>query len=300
MAIVQEIPTSCFLEAKVFGNLGSNGLVLHRYAMAGSLKLEVLCVPIGALSGESLEEFVLSGEELVYLISKRSVSLVQYLHISPVPVQGDLRLFREPLYPSLKDILSEYAPRGHRLSSGSIERICCGILDAVAALHHQSPPMLHGSICADQIYVQIDRDSGEIGSVKLNCPSSSNRWIRPEKRELFGTSPEMLAPSRSGEQNAATLMSDIFSFGLVLFWLIALERPYKAMDEPAVLKAICQGRRPSFPAAIDFSEYFGLVSVFTDCTEMDPWYRPSASSLLRDPRLTASTAGRSHKRASEN
>jgi serine/threonine protein kinase len=283
-----EIPRSSFAEA-VFVDIGTpkqkNHLIRTRRAKVGHRPLVVLTVSISGMDRETMEKYILAGENVVYLLSKRSIHLVQFLHISPTAIGSELRLFHETLPLCLKDIIANYRSDNRRFSTAAIEKISLGVLEGLAALHHQAPPMLHGNLAIDQIFVDIDATTGAVERVKINPPAHDNPWIVQSECYQITLSPELMSLRQSGNQNVTTFMADMFSFGLVLFELISLRSPYTDMDPPAIKKALSQGRRPSFPANVNFADYYNLISVFQDCTEMEPWYRPSAANLLRDPRL---------------
>ena len=73
----------------------------------------------------------------------------------------------------------------------------------------------------------------------------------------------------------------VYSLGMVLFELLALEPPYFGITPFAATQNVLDGVRPVLPPTIESNpEFAGLVTLFENCTELEPEKRPSAAQVV--------------------
>ncbi|KAG8789952.1 hypothetical protein FRC12_013060 [Ceratobasidium sp. 428] len=157
------------------------------------------------------------------------------------------------------------------------------VLEGMHYLHSQNPPIVHGGLRADKIFVTADGTAkiGEFGlsflarDFALNAPSISqaglSRWMSPE---LVDIDPDtgVVVP---------TTASDVWALACTLLEIMSGEIPYhKYKHELRVRKAIIRGEKPGIvePGQIrDFPSISYYVS--RRCWETSPNNRPSVSHL---------------------
>ena len=69
----------------------------------------------------------------------------------------------------------------------------------------------------------------------------------------------------------------VFSLGMLLYELLALEMPFNDLKIFEVPNAITRGDKPKLPELGD--EYSPLIDIHNDCIQLDPSLRPSTKDL---------------------
>jgi len=103
-----------------------------------------------------------------------------------------------------------------------------------------------------------------------------------EKAKTVIGTPTFIAPEvlESMNETAYTPKVDVFSFGMVLFQLMALESPYREIKKPwQVTKAIVDGVPPRLPELEP--PFQPLVELFFKCISQNPADRPKPSRIQR-------------------
>jgi Tol biopolymer transport system component len=140
--------------------------------------------------------------------------------------------------------LADWA-RVQKRSWREVVEIVVGVADALAAAH--AAGILHRDVKPDNVLVTADGYAKlvDFGLAQLDQPSTPETVIRSGVGTIVGTlgymSPEQLA---GGPVDAR---SDVFSFGVMLYELLADSRPFEASSNLEVLKAITQAAPPPLP-----------------------------------------------------
>ncbi|OWK04204.1 hypothetical protein Celaphus_00016121 [Cervus elaphus hippelaphus] len=143
------------------------------------------------------------------------------------------------------------------------KRWCTQILSALSFLHACSPPIIHGNLTSDTIFIQHN-GLIKIGSALPDDLRSPIRVEREEPRNLHFFPPEY------GEVADGTAV-DIFSFGMCALEMAVLEIQANG-DTRVTEEAITRARHSlSDPNMREF---------ILSCLARDPARRPSAHSLL--------------------
>ena len=88
-------------------------------------------------------------------------------------------------------------------------------------------------------------------------------------------SPEIL---KSRNAVAYSYPSDIWSYGMVLFELMTLSRPFINSNQIAITELTMKGELPVLPEeAVDM--YEGLIPLWKQCLSIDPSKRPKISEI---------------------
>ncbi|GAB1299480.1 Nuclear receptor-binding protein 2 [Apodemus speciosus] len=149
------------------------------------------------------------------------------------------------------------------------KRWCTQILSALSFLHACSPPIIHGNLTSDTIFIQHN------GLIKIvwyrifsnALPDDLRSPIRAEREELRNLH---FFPPEYGEVNDGTAV-DIFSFGMCALEMAVLEIQANG-DTRVTEEAIARARHSlSDPNMREF---------ILSCLARDPARRPSAHNLL--------------------
>ncbi|XP_055482465.1 nuclear receptor-binding protein 2 isoform X4 [Psammomys obesus] len=178
-----------------------------------------------------------------------------------------------PLRPGrgLKQFLKKTKKNHKAMNARAWKRWCTQILSALSFLHACSPPIIHGNLTSDTIFIQHN-GLIKIGSVWYRIfsnalPDDLRSPIRAEREELRNLH---FFPPEYGEVNDGTAV-DIFSFGMCALEMAVLEIQANG-DTRVTEEAIARARHSlSDPNMREF---------ILSCLARDPAQRPSAHNLL--------------------
>ncbi|KQJ96788.1 serine/threonine-protein kinase EDR1 [Brachypodium distachyon] len=177
-------------------------------------------------------------------------------------------------------IVSEYLPRGslykiiHRPNCQIDEkrriRMALDVARGMNCLHTSVPTIVHRDLKSPNLLVDDN------WTVKV-CDFGLSRLKHStflSSRSTAGT-PEWMAPEvlRNEQSNEKC---DIYSFGVILWELATLRKPWQGMNQMQVVGAVgFQDRRLDIPKEVDPI----VASIIRDCWQKDPNLRPSFSQL---------------------
>lgn len=176
---------------------------------------------------------------------------------------------------SLKQFLKRTKRNAKRLPLEAWRRWCTQILSALSYLHSCTPPVVHGNLTCDSIFIQHN-GLVKIGSVVHNSarqhrdhdPTSS---ISPQLQHHF------MAPEYNSQQRL-TAAVDIYAFGMCALEMAALEiQPTSEaganINEETILRTINS-------LEVDLQR-----DLIFKCLRRNPLERPNANDLLFHPLL---------------
>ncbi|PXF44718.1 Serine/threonine-protein kinase WNK2 [Gracilariopsis chorda] len=168
--------------------------------------------------------------------------------------------------------LKEYLRKAQAIKLKVIRRWCSNILDAIAYLHTQTPPIMHRDLKCDNIFI-----NGHVGEVKIGDLGLSGVKEREKADSVIGT-PEFMAPELYEE--SYTEKVDIYAFGMCLLEIVSMEYPYSECTNMAqIFKKVFGGEKPrAFEMLVDGD----VKDVIAACLQREP-LRPSAVELLKHP-----------------
>jgi len=73
------------------------------------------------------------------------------------------------------------------------------------------------------------------------------------------------------------LLSAVWGFGMVLYELMTLCRPYEGLPNHRMIHKIMNGDRPVIEP--NKKEFIPLIAIFEDCTQLEPEKRPSPQQV---------------------
>lgn len=168
--------------------------------------------------------------------------------------------------------LKEYLKKAKAIKLKVIRRWCRNILEAIAYLHNQTPPIMHRDLKCDNIFI-----NGHVGEVKIGDLGLSGVKERDKAESVIGT-PEFMAPELYEE--SYTEKVDIYAFGMCLLEIVTMEYPYSECNNMAqIFKKVFNGERPK---AFDMLVDGDVKEVIHACLQREA-HRPSAVTLLDHP-----------------
>lgn len=168
--------------------------------------------------------------------------------------------------------LKAYLRKAKAIKLKVIRRWCANILEAIAYLHGQTPPIMHRDLKCDNIFI-----NGHVGEVKIGDLGLSGVKEREKADSVIGT-PEFMAPELYEE--SYTEKVDIYAFGMCLLEMVSMEYPYSECNNMAqIFKKVFNGEKPH---ALGMLVDGAVKDVIAACLQREA-RRPSAVELLRHP-----------------
>ncbi|XP_015121043.1 nuclear receptor-binding protein homolog isoform X2 [Diachasma alloeum] len=170
---------------------------------------------------------------------------------------------------SLKQFLKRTKRNVKKLPLQAWKRWCTQILSALSYLHSCSPPIVHGNLTCDTIFIQHN-GLVKIGSVAPEAIHHRVKTCRANVKNMHFVPPEC--------GNSLTPAIDIYSFGMCALEMAALEIQGNGdsgtvVTEDNIRKTI---------ESLDDAQQKDFIS---KCLQADPHSRPSARELLFHPVL---------------
>ncbi|XP_003969589.2 nuclear receptor-binding protein-like [Takifugu rubripes] len=170
---------------------------------------------------------------------------------------------------SLKQFLKKTKKNHKTMNEKALKRWCTQILSALNYLHSCDPPIIHGNLTCDTIFIQHN-GLIKIGSVAPDTINNHVKTCYEEQKNLHFYAPEY------GDDNITTAV-DIYSFGMCALEMALLEIHGNGESSYVSQDAINN--------AIQLLEDPLQKELIQKCLESDPSVRPTARELLFDPAL---------------
>ncbi|GMH40554.1 hypothetical protein BSKO_08458 [Bryopsis sp. KO-2023] len=157
-------------------------------------------------------------------------------------------------------------------------RIVSVALEVARALAHlHASGIIHGDLKPQNVLLKTCEDSAKGFVAKVGDFGLSRQNM--EKTHLsivcHGTVDHM--PPEVLKDSHMSAACDVFSFGMLLWEIIAGQKPFKGLQQAAIVVAIVEGHRPALPASVPKP----LGDLIQDCWQQDPQARPSFSIIVR-------------------
>jgi WNK lysine deficient protein kinase len=214
-----------------------------------------ICAEPHHLSAEQLREIV---EEMTKGLELEHPNIIKCFKCWEDPDAGCINLITE-LFTSGN--LRQYRNLHKHLDLKAVKRMARQILRGLDYLHTMEPPLMHGDLRCDKIYV-----NGHSGEIKIGDLGLAT--LIPLRWEADGGGP---SPECADAVHRHDVRSDIFAFGLCMLELLTLKQldPQHTVDAAALLDEVPDDESRQFIA---------------HCVG-DIGSRPTADDLLEDPFL---------------
>uniref|UniRef100_A0A8B9L7S9 Nuclear receptor-binding protein n=1 Tax=Astyanax mexicanus TaxID=7994 RepID=A0A8B9L7S9_ASTMX len=166
---------------------------------------------------------------------------------------------------SLKQFLKKTKKNHKTMNEKAWKRWCTQILSALSYLHSCEPPIIHGNLTCDTIFIQHN-GLIKIGSVAPDTINNHVKTCREEQKSLH-----FFAPEYGAVANVTTAV-DIYSFGMCALEMAVLEIQSNGESSYVSQEAI--------NSAIQSLEDPLQREFIQKCLEVDPSKRPTARELL--------------------
>ncbi|QRV95959.1 Tyrosine kinase domain protein [Ceratobasidium sp. AG-Ba] len=170
----------------------------------------------------------------------------------------------------------------HDFNSQKKQKIIQDIMQGVAYLHAQDPPIVHGSLQLGKIFVSED-GTARVGEFGLSILTSGFAMFAPAV-SVAGLSrwmaPELIDIEAEDWKSHVTIASDTWALGCTLLELVSGDTPYKEIKrELGVRRAIIQGKKPgSIP--LEGGEFRDTWNFMVKCWQAAPSDRPILPKIL--------------------
>ncbi|XP_067615057.1 nuclear receptor-binding protein homolog [Eurosta solidaginis] len=175
---------------------------------------------------------------------------------------------------SLKQFLKRTKRNAKRLPLEAWRRWCTQILSALSYLHSCKPPVVHGNLTCDSIFIQHN------GLVKIGAvvPDAVHYNMRLHHRNDQGDTHHFMAPEY-GAAEQLTAAVDIYAFGMCALEMAALEIQPSGSDTSSAIN------EETILRTINSLEHDLQRDLIFKCLRRNPDERPSANDLLFHPLL---------------
>ena len=189
----------------------------------------------------------------------------------------DVILERAPLGSLYDQIITRQQPI-HRIV---VHRITTQVAAALRALHNMG--IIYRDLKASNVLIwSLDPESlchcklTDFGTAIEQAPIG----VRERAQGTKGfTAPEVLG--RNGHNYIYNHMCDVFSFGMLLYQMIARREPFQEMKEVGRNDAVIRGERPKFQEVPQAeTAYFYLTKLMQCCWNEEPFQRPTTTEIV--------------------
>eukprot|EP01098_Paradermamoeba_levis_P002228 TRINITY_DN12629_c0_g1_i1.p1 TRINITY_DN12629_c0_g1~~TRINITY_DN12629_c0_g1_i1.p1 ORF type:complete len:363 (+),score=95.46 TRINITY_DN12629_c0_g1_i1:265-1353(+) len=159
------------------------------------------------------------------------------------------------------------------------EIVLCSLDIAKGLEFLHSHNIVHRNIKSDNIWVSFG-DENSIKRVAIGNFDSAKDVTKSAAKTVIDHScyaaPEVWTATKTG---AYTFKADVWSFGLVIYEMLAGNRPYAS--ERNSVSLILAGTRPTLKLEAPTPIAVGLSGLFEACTSLDPKQRPSVMDIKK-------------------
>lgn len=176
---------------------------------------------------------------------------------------------------SLKQFLKRTKRNAKRLPLEAWRRWCTQILSALSYLHSCTPPIIHGNLTCDSIFIQHN------GLVKIGTvvPDAVHYSVRHQQHKDIEQAAQHFMAPEYGAAEQLTAAVDIYAFGMCALEMAALEIQNSAGETSSTIN------EETILRTINSLEHDLQRDLIFKCLRRNPAERPNASDLLFHPLL---------------
>ena len=168
---------------------------------------------------------------------------------------------------NLYNLLAEQRKK-NSVPGTSFMKIAIGIASGMTLLH--SYGIIHRDLKPSNILLTEE-------ALPLICDFGISRKDDGSKMTKMAGTPSWMSPEVI-DGNDYSLSADVFSFGMILYEMATLRKPYPNMEPVDIVKAISFGTRPPIPGTVPA----GMKTLIERCWDGNPSQRPLFSEILSD------------------
>jgi|GEM_PF-3783395 len=172
---------------------------------------------------------------------------------------------------SLRDILSSSTP----LSLNHIRRIARGTIEGICYLHANG--IIHRDLTSYNILIDGKAHPciTDFGLSKMQSEVAQQTSVVTAGSFVVQGSPRWMAPEIMKNLPCSTL-SDIYSFGVILWELFARKLPFSDADNQEIIRRVRRGEREPIPEETPVT----YAKLIRGCGQQNPTKRPQTAQLL--------------------
>lgn len=191
--------------------------------------------------------------------------------------------------------LSKIIKERKTLNPQIVLHICHQVAETMSKI--SSKQLMYSDLKPDNIIINLDGDLIllDFGSAK-KCivdwrgikNSRLQHYLSEKEMEGIGT-PEYMAPEYYNDTGLC-LMSDVWSFGVLVYYLVCSNTPFADPNPVALRSKILQTNIQKLPEKFNDPAYKNIGQLVRNCLNKDPCARPDWDEILNYPALNAQTA----------
>jgi len=218
---------------------------------------------------DNVENFV---KEIKLIEALEHPNIIKYLGHDLV--DGNVRCFME-YYPfSLYMLLKRRQKDGFSLHE--VAFMGREITNGLHYLHNLPSKIIHRDLKSGNILVGID-ENDEVKTVKITDFDASAIMNNTQMNVTVIGTGAWMAPEVFTHEGYS-VEADIWSFGMLLFEMVALKQPYHTIPPMQVPTYIVKGTLPEFPNEPN-KQFEPIIEIMKLCLVVEPSLRPTATAL---------------------
>eukprot|EP00347_Sterkiella_histriomuscorum_P011905 403370648 len=173
----------------------------------------------------------------------------------------------------------EHQKKGTKFSESEIWNITGSMTQGLKALHDKN--ILHRDLKCANVFLNRD-GTAKMGDLNVSKVANKNGGLL-----LTQTGTPYYASPEVWKDQPYDYRSDIWSFGCVLYEMIALQPPFQAQNMDQLYKKVLSGQYPPIPSSYskDLADFLGRL------LQVIPQNRPSCDAMLSHPKLSGALKG---------
>ena len=165
-----------------------------------------------------------------------------------------------------------------RISLGHSLLVVYELLDALSAAHNSS--VIHRDVKPENIFIQTLRDGSErVKLLDFGIAKVQNKPSATVGDVSIGT-PYYMSPEQARAMSGITYRTDIWSVGVILYWLIAGHPPFMGESSYDIVLKACAVPHEPIPKRSGVPPR--LVELIEACLQKEPEKREFDAQMLRD------------------
>lgn len=189
-----------------------------------------------------------------------------------------IRIFMRRYETTLESYLKRLNGKNEYFELSEVASYALDVIRALEILHDYK--IIHRDLKSQNLFVNFDM-AGKLSHLTLSDFDSAKVVENADAaKTIIGTIGWMPPEVYASAGKSYTFSADIWSFGMVMFELMDLGRPFADVDEFERVVYIGDGKLPRFRAPELVKErYGGLLPIWTRCCALDPTARPSLHEI---------------------